>query len=146
LSKLTGYVGLDCSGSGSGAPTQASGAWYDPKYYGTGFLIEQLTATRVPFVYFGFDAGGKQIWMVGEADRAADGSYGGQLLQPTGTHFGAAFDKNQIVQRPFGMLQQTFFACANGSAQFGFGSANPPLTSLSLKRITVPAGIPNCDP
>ena len=142
---LTHINGLAC-GAAITAAAQPTGAWYDPRYYGTGFLFEQLDESHLSATYFGVDSIGSQVWLTGIGARADDGSYDVDLIQPVGTHFGAVFDENQVIRAPMGKLTHVVLGCNSGTAQFAFGSANPASSALSLKRITTIGGVAGCSP
>ncbi len=137
--------GLGC-GDATPAPAQPSGAWYDSRFYGTGFLFEQIDPMTMSATYFGVDSAGNQVWLTGIGTRTDDGSFDIDLIQPIGTHFGTAFDKTQVIRAPMGKLTHLVLGCNTGTAQFGWGSANPALSTLSLKRITNIAGVATCSP
>jgi hypothetical protein len=143
LARLTALQGLSCSSSGSG-PTQASGAWYDPSQSGNGFLLEQLDSQHLGAFYFGLDTDGTQSWANGILGAGADGSYSGNLQQATGTQFGAGFDPTKISRNYAAGFSNLNLSCATGTAhwQIGFGLVQ----TLSLQRLTVPAGVAACQP
>ncbi len=148
LHRITSLQGLGCGIQGGTPPSQnaASGAWYDPAEFGSGFVFEQIDSQYVATVWFGFDASGHPVWQTGVLQAAADGSFGGTLAQVTGPHFGAGYDPAAIDVIPQGTLAQARFQCATGSATFTAIAGQPGYIapSLTLARITYPLGVPMC--
>jgi hypothetical protein len=150
LNRITALQGLGCGIQGGTPPSlnAASGAWYDPADYGSGFVFEQIDAQNVATVWFGFDANGDPVWLSGVLQQAADSSFGGTLAQGMGPHFGAGYDPAVFRFVPQGNLAQARFQCASGSAQFTAIPGQPGYIapSLALSRITFPLGVPMCSP
>ncbi|MDR3387127.1 MAG: hypothetical protein P4L92_08760 [Rudaea sp.] len=150
LSRITSLQGLGCGIQGGTPPSAnaASGAWYDPAEFGSGFVFEQIDTQNVATVWFGFDAGGNPVWLSGVLQQVADGSFGGTLGQGLGPHFGAAYDPAALRFVTQGTLSSTRFQCAGGSAQFSAVPGQPGYItpSLALTRITFPLGLPMCGP
>lgn len=148
LQRLSALQGLGCLPIGAGTrvivPPQASGAWYDPATSGNGFLVEQADANTLQVLYFQLSTDGTQSWLIGTANANADGSYTAALYEPGGTHFGAAFDKNQIA-KPISADLSLRLACASGSAMLTPRDGSAP-QNFALRRLTVPAGVPGCTP
>jgi hypothetical protein len=144
ISRLTGLQGLAC---GTTAHTdQSSGAWFDPSTNGRGFVFEQINATTLATIWFGFDAARNPSWLTGVLQAGTDGSFGGTLAQGAGPHFGAAYDETAFHLVAQGDLKQTRLQCRSGSAQFqplSQGSAFLAPT-LALSRITFPLGVNAC--
>jgi hypothetical protein len=151
IKRLSSLAGLNCA-SGTTTAAQPSGGWYDPVVSGDGFLVDQLDANTLSVLYFVLSEDGTQTWFQGLDTLLTTGNYGygGELFQPHGTHFGAAFDSSQI-DKSIGIGSTIKLACTTGSAltgpaivngQSGFG----PLGSFSLQRLTTPLGIAACSP
>ena len=147
LTRLTGLQDKGCGADpGATVATQASGAWFDPRYNGNGFIFEQLDAQRVAAIWFGFDAAGNQVWLSGIAQQGIAG-YAGTFYQPTGPRFGPSYDPAAFNPQPVGSLSQTTFNCIDGNAIVsGFpGLPDVPAPyALGLSRITFPAGVERC--
>jgi hypothetical protein len=146
LRRLSALQGLGCLPPGYGTrvipPAQASGAWYDPATTGNGFLVEQSDPTTLQVVYFQQNSDGTQSWLIGTAVANADGSYAAALYEPSGTHFGSAFDKSQIA-KPISTDLSMRLACATGSATLT-PRAGGAVQNFALRRLTTPAGVPGC--
>jgi len=147
ITRITALNGLGCGADASvAAPVQASGAWLDPRYNGSGFIFEQLDAQRIAGIWFGFDGAGNQIWLSGIAQQGVAG-YAGTYLQPTGPRFGPTYYPNAFDPQPVGALSQNTFICTSGSAMVqGFPGLPDPLVpyALGLSRITFPADVVHC--
>ena len=144
LQRLTALQGLDCASSAA-APTQSSGAWFDPAHYGSGFTFEQLDATTIASIWYGFDAQRNPIWMTGVLHRGFDvPTFSGSFVQGIGPHFGAGYDPNAFAFGAQGALTAQF-DCATGSAAFIATQGEPLIpAALNLMRITTPLGVPAC--
>ena len=141
LFRLSQLDGLGCGSTSTIA--QASGAWYDPVTTGNGFLVERSDPSRLQVLYFQLNTDGTQSWMIGTAAADGNGGYSAQLIEPTGTQFGSAFDKTRIdksVAYPLSMQ----LACSNGTASIALGPGNA--LTFALQRLTTPAGIAACTP
>ena len=145
LRRLSALNGLDCASNGASAPTQASGAWYDPATSGDGFLVEQLDATHLGTLYFISNPDGTQSWAQGM------GTWNGLAwhidpIMPMGTRFGSAFDSTQISRPPYFYLFDLSFDCATGQAVLSPRVGLSPTRLLNLHRLTTPAGVVACAP
>jgi len=149
LTHLTSLQGLGCGIHGGTPPSAnaASGAWYDPAYYGSGFLFEQLSAERIASLWFGYDAGGHAIWLTGLLQLANDGAFTGTFAQSDGPVFGPDYVKDALRFTIQGNLQARF-GCANAATQFQTQPGQPGFIpgTLSLRRLTTPLGLPVCSP
>jgi hypothetical protein len=147
LSRLTTLQGLACGTQGGSPPANtASGAWYDPAHYGSGFVFDQISDHLVATIWFGFDAQGNPIWQTGVLQQGQDTAFAGPLAQGVGPHFGPSYDSSDFKFVPQGNLVETRFACLSASAQFNALPGEPGFipASLALSRITFPLGIPVC--
>lgn len=145
---LTSLQGLGCGVQGSPSSAEISGAWYDPTYYGRGFIFEQLDAQYIAAIWFGFNQAGRPVWLNGVLQNNGDGSYGGPLAQDLGPHFGPDYDKGDLYYSIQGTLTDIRFGCRTGSAVYDKLAGQPGYiaANLNLKRITTPLGIPACSP
>ena len=148
LQRLSALQGLGCLAPGAGTrvitPAQASGAWYDPATTGNGFLVEQADANDLQVLYFQLNTDGTQSWAIGTATTSGSG-YSAQMLAPSGTQFGSAFDPGKIV-KPDAYLLNIGLACATGTASLVPSAGSGSTQSFALQRLTLPAGIPTCSP
>jgi hypothetical protein len=146
LRHLTALHGLGC-GQTAPASAQASGAWFDRRFYGSGFVVEQLDANRNAILWFSpGDAARGQMWMTGvvEGDLAS-GISAQTLYRPHGTYFGDAFNSAQLLRSPGMQLDARMGCNAVGSANYvttipAPGSGTP----LDLRQITRPLGVSGC--
>lgn len=150
LAHLTSLQNLGCAVPGDTVTSAdvASGAWYDPDHFGSGFVFEQLDAQYIAAIWFGFDAGDQPVWLSGVLQAVGGGFYGGTLVQGLGPSFGADFDAAQFHHVVQGDLTQAHFQCASAGAQFVPAPGRPGLIASpqSLQRITTPLGVPACAP
>jgi hypothetical protein len=147
VSRITALYGQGCDAAPTvTAPLQASGSWLDPRYNGSGFVIEQLDLQRIAAIWFGFDGAGNQVWLSGVGQQGVAG-YAATMYLPTGPRFGSGYDPAAFNPQPLGMLSQNTFNCSAGSAVVsgfpGLPDAAFPFT-LNLARITFPAGTAHC--
>ena len=148
LTRVTSLQGLGCGIQGSTPPSAhpASGAWYDPTYFGRGFIFEQLDSQRIATLWFGFDNNGASLWDTGLLAANVDGSFSGTLMQPTGTNFGADFVSTDIHKTTNGTLRVSPFGCAAGATQYQAATGQLPSDSR-VARIAAShdtAGLPGC--
>ena len=146
LTRLTALQGLDCGATGV-VPTQASGSWYDPDAYGSGFAVERLDGARTAISWFSpGTVDGGQAWMGGivEGDLAA-GLTGQSLYRTEGTRFGSAFRAADVRRIPAMQLDLRLGCGLSGTARYVTTPSLPGSgLALDLQRITRPLGIPDC--
>ncbi|MEP6938386.1 MAG: hypothetical protein ABI846_01380 [Rudaea sp.] len=146
LKRLSSLQGLSCAAQPP-APAQASGAWYDPRSTGDGFLLDQLDPNTLSVLFFALGTDGTQTWYQGLGTISA-GSSSGVLLQPNGTHFGDAFDRTKI-DKSSGLQFEAALGCSTGTAVLGPTVVNGqagigPIAEYALQRLTTPAGVAAC--
>lgn len=146
LGRLTALEGLGCGPAGV-VPAQASGSWYDPAFFGSGFVFERLDAARTAVLWFTPGTAGEgQAWMSGLVTGDTATGVTGQVLQRTeGTHFGAAFNAADVRRMPAMQVSLRAGCGAVGSARYVTDPVLPGSgIDLDLQRITRPFGIPDC--
>jgi len=146
LARITALEGTACSAAPSSpVPPQASGAWYDPAYYGRGFSLEQIDPATIAAMWFGFDAERNPIWLNGVLRRGVDvPAFSGLMGQGLGPTFGAGYDPNVFHFGAEGVVNAVF-QCATASAEFSATVGDALIQSpLALQRITTPLGVPVC--
>jgi hypothetical protein len=144
ITRITALDSLSCSAAPTTqAPAQISGAWFDPKYNGNGFVFEQLDTQHAAVIWFGFDASGNQVWLSGVATQGSAG-FATTFYQPTGPRFGSGYDPAAFNPQPVGSMSQLLVNCAAGSASVGGIPGLPASVNLDLSRITFPAGLMPC--
>lgn len=146
LTRLTALEGLGCGAAGA-VPVQASGSWYAPQVYGSGFALERLDGVRTAISWFtpGTPEGG-QAWMGGilEGDLAA-GIDAQWLYRTEGTRFGQAFNAADVRRIPAMQLDLRAGCGTTGMAAYVSEPALPGSgIVLELQRITRPLGVPDC--
>lgn len=150
LRHLTTLQDLGCGIQGTSPPSlnAASGAWYDPAYFGRGFVFEQYDTQHIATIWYGFDADGNPLWLTGVLQSGSDGTFSGTLVQGLGPHFGSDYDPAAFHFSIQGDLNQTRFGCTTAQARFGASNGQSGFipSSLSLRRITTPLGVPACMP
>ncbi len=150
LRHLSQLQNLGCGIQGTTPPSlnPASGAWYDPAYYGRGFMFEQLDSNNIASVWYGFDTDGNPAWLSGVLHAGNNGTYAGTFVQGLGPHFGPDFDPDAFHFIIQGDLAPTAFSCNTATAHFTAAPGQPGLlpASLSLQRITTPLGVAGCTP
>ena len=118
-----------------------SGAWYDPQQSGHGLFLEVLPGSRLLAWWFTFTPDGtQQSWFGGVGTIS-----GNTAMVPVDLTQGGRwipnFDPAKVVRVPWGTLAFTFSDCNNGRVDFtssfpGYGSG-----SMTLARLTLPAGL-----
>jgi Pregnancy-associated plasma protein-A len=119
-----------------------TGNWYNPGESGHGFSIEVLPGNLLVAQWYVFAPGGGPAWIV------ATGPINGKTAMLQGVHvvgpggrFPPNFDPAQIQREPWGTLTFTFDDCNRGQVSWqpvvaGFASG-----SMSIVRLTMPAGL-----
>ena len=110
---------------GAGINSGISGTWYGtaPEQDGHGFQVEVLErAENGPYdndvLAFWYNyIGGDQIFLLGEG-RADNGQVEIPLTITSGAEFGNAFDADDVVREPAGVLTLNFSGCDAGTASF----------------------------
>ena len=146
ISRISSIERLPCGESSEEASTPVpaapgiSGQWFDPASDGQGWFLQEVSPGQVLVAWFTFDGQRHQAWMIGVGTLDADGVLQvGNLRRPSGTHFGADFNSDDITRQDWGSLRIEFQDCDQASlefdsplAGFGEGTAQPiRLTRLS---------------
>lgn len=143
LTRLSSLEGMAC-GSTNAAPAQTSGAWFDPAYTGSGFLIQQLGNGRSWVGWFDAGANGAQTWAENTIEPGVSPLV---LYRRVGTRFGADFDIRQLIPTPWAEVTLQVSCGDRGSARVQVRSGpSAPASDFDLSRLTRPAGLPACTP
>jgi plastocyanin len=119
-----------------------TGAWYDPAQSGHGLFLEVLKNNSFLAWWFTFNpAGTEQSWFGGVGTYSGSTATITQVIQTTGGRWIPNFDPSKLVQVPWGSFTFTFTDCNNGRVDFnspvpGYGTG-----SMTLSRLTLPAGL-----
>lgn len=138
--RLTRLAGSTCDNQ---HPLQnLSGAWYDPKRSGEGFLVEVLEDGSGLVYWFTYqpDDSLQQAWMVGTGQFEGQTLYIDEMVQPIGGAWGTSFDPSAIVEKPWGSLTLDFSDDESGHAYWdsvdpAYGSGDHPIRRLSRMRL-----------
>ncbi len=119
-----------------------TGTWYNPTESGHGFSIEVLRGNQMIASWYVFAPDGGQSWIV------ASGSITGntatlQAFQPTGIggRFPPNFNAAELKNQPWGKITFEFADCNNGQVSWQPTVAGYTSGSLTLMRLTMPAGL-----
>lgn len=144
LTRLSALEGLSCESVGTAPPAQTSGAWFDPAFTGSGFLVQQLGNGRSWIGWFDAGANGVQTWAENTIEPGVSPLV---LYRRVGTRFGAGFDPQQLIPTPWADVALQVSCGDSGSAQVQVRSGQPtPASQFDLIRLTRPAGLPGCTP
>ncbi|MEM9530022.1 MAG: S8 family serine peptidase [Pseudomonadota bacterium] len=128
LERLWAIDGIPCAAAQKSLNGSLTGAFYDPRRDGEGFLIDVIAEDTAVAYWFTFDNAGNQAWLVGVGTIE-----GGNILLPDvlitrGGEFGEGFDPDDVVRSPWGVIGFNFTADGNrasmaygGPASFGAG-------------------------
>lgn len=122
-----------------------TGSWYNPNQSGHGFSIEVLPNNQLLaywYVYAPPPQGG-QAWIV------ASGTYNGNSASNltafwevgSGGLFPPAFNPNALQEQRWGTISFTFSDCSHGTASWQPAIAGYSAGSMSISRLTMPAGL-----
>ena len=112
----TNFAGSSASVTGTAASYE--GLWWKaPASSESGWGINLAHQGEVIFAtWFTYDMTGKQWWLSMTADKQADGSFAGALIQTTGPAFDAVpFNPAQVIATPVGTASLTFSDLNNGT-------------------------------
>jgi hypothetical protein len=119
-----------------------TGAWYDPAQSGHGLFVEVLPNNAFLAWWFTFNpAGTQQSWFGGVGTYSGNTATITQVTQTTGGRWIPNFDPSKLVQIPWGTLTFTFTDCNNGRVDFNSPVAGYGIGSMTLSRLTLPAGL-----
>jgi plastocyanin len=119
-----------------------TGAWYDPAQSGHGLFLEVLQNNSLLAWWFTFNpAGTEQSWFGGVGTYSGSTATITQVTQTTGGRWIPNFDPSKLTQVAWGSFTFTFTDCNHGRVDFnspvpGYGTG-----SMSLTRLTQPAGL-----
>ena len=115
-----------------------SGSWWDPTRSGEGQLLafETVGARSVAFLsYFTYDASGRAMWLVGNADYAPGAtSISIPLFTGSGARFGGAFRTGDVRIAAAGTATLEFVSCAQMRLRY----AGAESFDLALQRLVGP--------
>ncbi|HTS22813.1 MAG TPA: hypothetical protein VMN79_13495 [Casimicrobiaceae bacterium] len=119
-----------------------TGAWYDPAQSGHGLFIEVLNNNSLLAWWFTFNpAGTEQSWFGGVGTYSGNTATITGVIQTTGGRWIPNFDPSKLTQIPWGALTFTFTDCNNGRVDFNSPVAGYAAGSMTLSRLTLPAGL-----
>lgn len=119
-----------------------TGQWYHPDQGGHGFSIEVLPGNRMLAAWFVFAPDGGPTWIYATGPIKGDTAVL-QAVQAVGSggRFPPHFDAGQVLNQVWGTLSFTFTDCYSGEASWQPVVAGYTSGSLSLTRLTMPAGL-----
>lgn len=149
LQRITlGLDGVPCGNetpqniqSADGAPLlqgALSGSWFDPSRNGEGFVVEfgQNPDSPVATAYWFTHRDGAPYWLIGISPYVGDEPLlDFELLEVSGTGFGADFDPEGYTIETWGEISFGFIDCNEGLAVWGDQEGNTGV--YSLQRITL---------
>lgn len=149
LQRLTAPRGIGCSNAAAaGAPKflqgAITGAWFDPRRDGEGWLVEVISPDQALAFWFTYTPDGRQAW-IGGLGRIVNGSIiVDQATQPVGGRFGPAFNPAQVQRRPWGAFALTVTGCGTAVAS-SFGPDDyPPFAYTGVQQLSSIAGTQPC--
>ena len=107
-----------------------SGSWYDPAHDGEGWMVEVLDDEQAVIYWFSYDQNGKQVWMLGVAERDGN-NLTADMNMTSGPKFGESFDPADAVQEPWGTISLQINGC--DSAVLDYASVKPEFGSGRLQ-------------
>lgn len=149
LQRITlGLDGVSCSAGLGSSEMQTknavavngvmSGSWFDPARNGEGFVFEfgENPDSPVATTYWFTHRDGKPFWLIGIANYAEGQEVlNTELLEVSGTSFGADFDPDEIQTSVWGGASFNFLTCDDGAA--AWTGPNDSEGGFDLRRITL---------
>lgn len=119
-----------------------TGNWYDPHQSGHGFSLEVQPDGRLLAEWFTFAPQGGPTWILAIGPINGDTAVldASQAVGPGGL-FPPNFDPTQIHNQPWGTLTFRFTDCTSGEVSWQPTAAGYAAGSMSIKRLTLPAGL-----
>ena len=119
-----------------------TGNWYNPDQSGHGFGIEVLPGNRMLAEWFVFGPNSGPAWVVATGPISGNTAVlEGQQKIGAGGRFPPNFDPAQLQSRIWGTLTFTFTDCNHGTASWQPVVAGYSAGSMSVTRLTLPAGL-----
>jgi hypothetical protein len=109
---------FDRSGQSQVVDDRFSGAWFDPKHDGEGFVVEVLADDRAVVYWFTYHGDGRQRWMMGVGAVEDNRIVINDLMDSKGGRFGSDFNPAEVTLRPVGTLTITFDSCSQAVANY----------------------------
>jgi hypothetical protein len=134
-------------GTGSGAKAldgSLSGSWFDPTRNGEGFALEfgENVNGPVATIYWFTHRDGVPYWLIGSTPyEQGQTEISFNLLEVSGTGFGAAFDSDEIGVQQAGILSLEYSSCQSGFAAWEMTDGES--GTFELERVT--AGLHQVD-
>lgn len=114
-----------------------SGSWFDPDRDGEGLVLEfsQTPDGRVAVLYWFTHREGAPYWLIASAPyETGQSEITFDLLEFSGTGFGADFDSEEIESSDFGAISLEFDSCSTGFATWE--TLDGETGAFNLRRIT----------
>lgn len=153
--RLTATDGVPCApsqgvaGDAKGVAVQRghAGLWYNAQTPGQGWVlsIAPPPAARYTITWYTFEPSPSThpVWMIGSTDASGNGNaLQFELLTLDGTSFMPQFDRDALMQRPWGTLRLEFTDCDRGTMSWTPTQPGYAAGSLSVQRLAASAGIP----
>lgn len=138
LQKLAGIHGLGCYAGYPPRPRASgfTGAWFDPRTPGQGFILHPVDDEHTIFAFYGFNDDSRRIWMIGVGpgfiEMGAPMTL--NLKTASGGNFGG-FNPGDVIESDWGELSITFEDCGNASATLAGIDGEQTLQLAKLTRI-----------
>jgi len=119
-----------------------TGNWFDPNQSGHGIIVEVLPANQMLLDWFVFAPEGGPAWIVATGTISGNTAvlHGFQATGPGG-RFPPNFDPAHVQNQAWGTLTLEFADCNNGRMSWQPTSAGYTAGSMTLTRLTLPAGL-----
>ena len=122
-----------------------SGTWYEPKRPGHGFIINitgQTNNLTLVATWYTYNNQRQQMWLSGAAPLSKGSTRVNiPLTISTGALFGAEFNSDDIVIKPWGNLIFEFDSCDTGIARYQPNNDQFQSGSIAITRLTNTAGL-----
>jgi hypothetical protein len=119
-----------------------TGNWFAPDQAGHGFIVEVLPNNVLLAEWFVFAPDGGPTWIVATGPIAGDTAVlDAYQTDGPGGRFPPNFDPAQIANRRWGTLTFRFTDCDSGQASWQPVAPGYAVGSMSIKRLTLPAGL-----
>ena len=136
LTRLTQILGYDCETSSKVFNGSMTGAWFDERRVGEGFLIDVIAPATALIYWFTYDLEGNPFWLQALGTVESNRIVAAESFFSRGPVFGDAFNTDDLELFPFGPLAFAFDGSGDAGAVTFFGPEDFGAGDMQLRRLT----------
>ena len=136
LTRLTQILGFDCEATSKVFNGSMTGAWFDERRVGEGFLIDVVAPATALIYWFTYDLEGNPFWLQALGTVESNRIVADESFFSRGPIFGEDFDTADLQLFPFGPLAFAFDGSGDAGAVTFFGPEDFGAGDMQLRRLT----------